>query len=181
MTNTENNYQDNDYSVKSLKVFLKIAGNTGIMNKSTAQAKISTVDIMLIRSGILDESQKADIRKINLEYVFKEFRNLNPDKYPKQHTWGAYCSRVRSSINLFKKHNGQFSNDSPDSSRQTIEESRKPSPKKDIINNNNLFTFDLQIPIRKGEHMVKISSIPNDIGESDIRKISAVILAYANT
>ncbi len=179
MTNTENNYQDNDYSVKSLKVFLKNAGYTGMMNKSTAQAKISTVDIMLIRSGILDESQKADIRKINLKDVFEKFRSLNPDKYPQQHTWGAYCSRVRSSINLFKEHNGKILNDSSDSSRQITEESRKPSPKKDLINNNNLFTFDLQVPVKGGEHMIKIIDIPRDIGSHDIKRISALILALS--
>ncbi len=48
------------------------------------------------------------------------------------------------------------------------------------IDEDNLFTFDLQVPIKNGTHMIKVVGIPKDIKESDLQKVSAVILAYCN-
>jgi hypothetical protein len=84
----------------SLFYFLDFAGGKGLLKKSTAAARRDASKIVL---KILDDSEAADLSKVDLEDVIQRHRNLATGKImPK--TLAAYESRTRIAVRDFLEY-----------------------------------------------------------------------------
>ena len=188
------NYDRSDYSVANLLTFLQKVGDDRIILNTTASAKKAAANIVL-NPKILNESEMADIRSFNVDDALNRFeedyQNKEQPRYP-AHTWQTYRSRVRSSVDMFKKYNQDPSQYPPNSYEPTLarqyNQLNRAKPMPAIIQppsstnqtqDIKISTFDLQVPVKSGEHMIKIVGIPKDIGKSDLTKVSAVLLALS--
>ena len=188
------NYDRNDYSVANLLTFLQKIGDDKIILDTTASAKKAATNIVL-NAKILNESEMADVRTFNVNDALNRFeedyQNNDQPRYP-AHTWQTYRSRVRSSVDMFKKYNQDPSQYPPNSYEPTparrynqlnrgksIFEITQPPSSTNQTQDIKISTFDLQVPVKGGEHMIKIIGIPKDIGSHDIKRISALILALS--
>jgi len=80
--------------------FLEFAGDKGLMKKATAGSYKKACNIIL---GILDETEAADLSKINLEKVILRHRNLAAGKIVPP-TLKAYETRTRAAVNNFLEY-----------------------------------------------------------------------------
>jgi len=81
--------------------FLDFAGSKGLMKKATAGAYKNACGVIL---NILDESEAADLSKIDLESIILRHRNLAAGKIPPK-TLKTYETRVRAAVNNFTEYN----------------------------------------------------------------------------
>ena len=187
----QNHNQGKDYSVDALVNWLDYAISKGLLNRATTTSRKSAVLEVLVNSGIFDDSEKKDVRKLNSDETFTRYIHLNSKKYTPV-TLNNYKSRIKNAIEVFVRYTDNplgFSVNTPKQKKaNTPKPSSKPNtetqralivPPKDEAT-NEVKTFDLPVPIRDGDHMVIISNIPKDIQEEDIKRISAVIRAYSN-
>ncbi len=77
--------------------FLDFAAKNGLMKKATAGAYKTACNIIL---GILDESEAADLSKIDLERVILRHRNLAAGKIPPK-TLKTYETRTSAAVGNF--------------------------------------------------------------------------------
>ena len=77
--------------------FLDFAGEKGLLKKTTAESRKKAVRIVL---GILDDSEAADLSRVDLEDVIHRHRNLATGKIM-PNTLIAYESRTRTAIKDF--------------------------------------------------------------------------------
>ena len=80
--------------------FFDFAAAKGLMNKNTATAYKKACSVIL---KILEETEAADISKIDLEEVIRRHRNLAAGKIPPM-TLKTYEIRVRAAVNNFLKY-----------------------------------------------------------------------------
>ncbi len=192
MENIENDYNTQDYSVQNLLTLITKLGDDAIIGRLTAIGRKSSSNTVFLKRGILEESEKADVRTFDIEEVIQRFKDRCSGDYS-INSLQSHCSHARRSYDLFIKYNGdpsKFPKNSykiTPSRRQRQLNRTSPMPQTASASNNpsqigedDLFTFDLQVPVENGTHMIKIVGIPKNIGKSDIKKISAVILAYSN-
>ena len=183
MANHENNTINTDFSVQALILFLKNASAEKKINPGTASGKRTAINILLIDSGILRGSELHDLNNLDVEDAFNRFDEKYPNSYPKR-TLESYRSHVRSSIKLFFKDHKDSLKQSLNSHNQLNHGDAKPKVTHTRSETNQtqdikITTFDLQVPVKGGEHMITISGIPRNIGSDDIKKVSAVILALS--
>lgn len=94
---TEGNIQ---LSRDSLINFLDFAGEKGLLKKTTAKARKDASKIVL---RILDETEAADLSKVDLESVIQRHRNLATGKIMPR-TLAAYESRTRIAVRDFLEY-----------------------------------------------------------------------------
>ena len=191
MENIENDYNTQDYSVQNLLTLITKLGDDAIIGRLTAIGRKSSSNTVFLKRGILEESEKADVRTFDIEEVIQRFREGCAKDYSAT-SMQSHCSHARRSYTLFLDYNEDPERYPPDSYKIGLPQQRRQiSMQKPLktthalsntsqIDEDNLFTFDLQVPVENGTHMIKIVGIPKNIGKSDIKKISAVILAYSN-
>ncbi len=184
----------NDHSYNSLIAFLDYAIEKGLHPKKTMDAAKHTST--LVFGNILSDEEKKDIRQIDVDTVFQQFRNkgisnLSPDSLR------TYRGRLNSALREFFDYMNDPFHYKPKGRAKTSVKAKtrvkagKPAqqnllteavvalPPKDGTAYQPQ-TFDLPVPIRDGKHMVTISNIPKDIQEEDVKRIAAVIRAYSN-
>ncbi len=177
------------YSVNALVDWMDYAKNSGLMNETTAIVKKVAVLEILVRNDLLQEHEKNDVREIDHNEIFSKYLDIHPNKQNKT-TQNAYKSRLKGSISFFINYTNDPSKFPSNSYKITparrqrqlnrtnpMPQTASASNNTSQINNNNLFTFDLHVPVKGGEQMVTISNIPRDIGKDDIKRISALVLA----
>ncbi len=185
----EYDYDPANYSFDNLKILLLKARAESIMHPLTAESKMSSANTVLIENNLLTESEIADLRTVNIEDVIRKFKETCTDDFT-PNSLQTHCSHARTAVRFLIKFNQNPSAFPPDSytptagrrpkesnNSTTIIQGNHTSQNNTKVSNNNLFTFDLQIPIRAGKHTVTITGLPKDIESKDINKISAVILA----
>jgi hypothetical protein len=80
--------------------FLGFAGEKGLLKKTTASARRDASKIIL---GILDDSEAADLSKVDLEGIIQRHRNLATGKI-RPNTLAAYESRTRTAVSDFLQY-----------------------------------------------------------------------------
>ena len=190
MNNNANDYNTEDYSVQNLLTLIKKMGDDKIIGKLTSIGRRSSSNTVFLANDILEESEKADVRTFDIEKIIQRFRKRCAKDYSPT-SMQSHCSHARRSYALFLDYNEDPERYPPDSYKIGLpQQRRRLSMKRPLktthalsnnnqIDNDNLFTFDLHVPVKGGEHMVTISSIPKDIGSNDIKRISALILALS--
>jgi hypothetical protein len=103
----------------NLIAFFDFAADKGLMNKNTATAYKKASSVIL---KILDESEAADISRIDLEEVIRRHRNLAAGKIPPM-TLKTYEIRVRAAVNNFI----QYTKD-PSSWKPIVKERTRKTP-----------------------------------------------------
>ncbi len=184
MTNHENNTINTDFSVQALILFLKNASAEKNINAGTASGKRTAINILLIDSGILSDSELHDLNNLDVEVAFNRFDERYPNRYPKR-TLESYQSHVRSSIRLFFKHHKDSLKHSLNSHNQLNHGDAMPKVTHARSETNQtqdvkVSTFDVQILIRNKEHTITVLNIPKDIRDKDIKKISELLSIYSD-
>ncbi len=191
MKNATKKYDVLDFSVMNLLTLIKKLGDDKIIGKLTAIGRKSSSNTVFLTSGILTDTEKADVRTFDIEKVIQRFRERCAKDYSTT-SMQSHCSHARRSYTLFLDYNKDPERYPPGSYKIGLSQQRrrismqKPLKTTHALSNtsqideDNLFTFDLQVPIKNGTHMIKVVGIPKDIEESDLQKVSAVILAYCN-
>ncbi len=187
---TQKTYNTEDYGVKNLICFLEKAGTDNLMYYSTAASKKSTIQNILMMGNILSHEEMQDVRLFKSNDILIRYKEKNPNSY-KGSSWQTCCSRVRSSLDFFKKYNAnpeKYPSGSYEinpirrlkqlerASTMYENSSAQPNPNQQHMNGT---TFDAPIPIRGGTQMVIITGLPMDISKEDASKISATVEALA--
>jgi hypothetical protein len=167
--------------------FLDYLANKGLMNRQTVAARKASANKVL---GILDESEAADVSKIDIDAVMDRFLHLHGSNYTPE-TLGVYKSRTKSTIEDFLRYQKDplnfkpgiqttprrpdraKSNASPDSSTnsETTQKIEVEAPPASV----NI----LPIPIRP-DLTIKIQGLPFDLTVSEANKIANVVRAMAS-
>ena len=84
----------------ALLEFLDYLANKGLMNRTTAAARKASANKVL---GILDESEAADVSKLDIDAVMTRFHHLHGANYTPD-TLSVYKSRTKSAIDDFLRY-----------------------------------------------------------------------------
>ena len=99
-----------DLSRDALVNFLNFAGGKGLIKKDTAVSYRNASGIIL---AILDDSEAADLSRIDLEDVIARHRNIAAGKIPPA-TLQSYESRLRTAVKNFLEYSRNPSSWKPD-------------------------------------------------------------------
>mgnify|MGYP001573336483 FL=1 len=184
---------ESKYSAQELYKFLDYASKKGLLKKNTATSrKIASMKIL----EILDDSDKTDLRNIDLDDVFNRFQNRSGSNF-KPESLGVYKSRFKSALDDFMrwsenpsafrpsvKSRTARSGEAQDGQQKNTKAATSSSRKRGSMSRPGVSTdLDVHgvvfpIPIRQGV-VVKIANIPNDLTKEEASKIAAVVHALA--
>ncbi|NVK16912.1 MAG: hypothetical protein HWE35_22285 [Rhodobacteraceae bacterium] len=183
-----------NYSAEELEKFLDHLATKGLMPKPTVVARKGACSKML---SILDDSEKSDVREIDLDELTSRFINLNGTDYTPD-SLKTYKSRVSKSIEDFirykldplgfkvkqpaaKKTNAKQSTETLQA-QPTTTTSLPPSPPtpdtQAAATTNQPSGLTLPIPIRQ-DLVIQVIGLPYDLKQVEAQKIANVILAMA--
>jgi hypothetical protein len=173
----------NGYSADDLQGFLDHAGDKGLMPAATAQAlAVATRNVL----GILSDTEKADLRPLDLDAAIKRFENKRARDFTPT-SLKEYSRRVRRAVELFlswredpanftiktrttsaprKKDKG--SSNSEPAARDTAEQ-----PPDDVAG-----TYRSSVPVRPGL-VVTLVNIPNDLTSAEAERIAGFVRMLA--
>jgi len=182
---------EKDYSLDALNEFFDYAANKGLLKRNTAQSrKIATNKVL----AVLDENEKADLRRIDVDHAFDLFQNRQGTGYTPA-SLRVYQSRVRIALSNFVNYVDNPANFRPSSvprssskikresngNDKAKRESQKVEKRSEITQRQNDHISNeitVPVPLREGL-MVKISSLPSDLTPAEADKVAAIIKAYA--
>jgi hypothetical protein len=171
----------------ALLEFLDYLANKGLMNRTTAAARKAAANNVL---GILDESEAADLSKLDLDAAMARFHHLHGSRYTPE-TLNVYKSRTKSAIDDFLRYQRDPLNFKPGIQLGLRRVERpKPATAKDDAARSETGQANaieappaavniLPIPIRP-DLTVKIQGLPFDLTMSEANKIANVIKAMAS-
>ena len=166
---------ENGFSPTDLIGFLDWSGDKGKIKKNTASAQKAACNQIF---GVLDEEERNDLRKIELDSVFQRYKNLNPTKLTPE-TLKTYRSRVDSAVTSFLSWREDPENWKPGIQERT---SRKKTasllgsvPK---IPTSDAQTLNLPFPVR-GDLTITVLNVPRDLKKNEARRLGAFLEAFA--
>jgi site-specific recombinase XerC len=174
-----------NYSKDALMKFYGYLSSKGLVNQNTVAARKAAANKML---SILDETESADLRSIDIDQVATRFFNLHgKDFTPDSMT--TYKSRLKSGIDDFIKYTTNPASFKPEGSRpraqRKLDNEVKSqnghdgvphvTPPRPDFTDESVFP----IPIRQGL-VVKLIGLPSDLSKKEAQKIANVVLAFAN-
>jgi hypothetical protein len=180
---------DDSRSRENLLSFLDYCKDKGLMKPSTAEARKAAVNQVL---GILNESESADVAKIDVDHLLGRFQNLHGKRYTPD-SLKTYRARVRNSIEEFLRYlqnpmdfqpkGGSSVRKAPNTKGAATQLStRRPVSTEDTVSraaaSPPTSTSTLPIPIRS-DLTVLIHGLPFDLSQPEARKIANVVLAMA--
>lgn len=179
---------DKDYSLDALNKFFDSAAKRGMLKPNTAQSRKLAANKIL---AVLDASEKADLRKVDLEKTFERFQNLQGTEY-KPDSLKVYLSRLRTAVLDFTSHadnpagfkSASTQRASSKGKRGTEGNVTKKVEGGDAIEQSGKYeSHDSQhivvpVPLREGL-TVKISNLPSDLTAAEAGRLAAIIKAYA--
>jgi len=182
---------EKNYSLDALNEFFDYAANKGLLKRNTAQSrKIATNKVL----AVLDEDEKTDLRRINVDHTFDLFQNKQGTDYTPA-SLRVYQSRVRTALSDFINYVDKPANFRPSSVQRSNSkikrennnndnvkrESQKLEKRSEINQRQNDYAsreITVPVPLREGI-MVKISNLPPDLTPTEADKLAAIIKAYA--
>lgn len=166
-----------DFSLDDLLEFLDYAANNGLMKRNTASAQKAACSQVL---GILQDSERSDLRKLDIESAFKRYTNLNPTKL-KPSSLKSYRSRVEKAVTAFLSHRKDPTNWKPavqerrSSRRSGIEGQKQQPPEHSSPTMGSVTrTITLPFPIRE-DLTITISNIPRDLKVAEAKRLAAFL------
>ncbi len=174
-----------DFSKNALMNFFGYLSSKGLVNSNTVAARKAAANKML---SVLDETEAADLRKVNIDRVATQFFHLHGKGFTPD-SMTTYKSRLKSGIEDFIKYTtnpASFKPDAPrprtqngnDSKSQNGSSGETPkSPPHQSPPNVSESVFP--IPIRQNL-VVKLMGLPADLTKKEAQKIANVVLAFAN-
>lgn len=176
-----------EYSFEKLMEFLDYLGNKGLMNKNSVSSRKASCNKML---GILDETEKHDLRHLDLDSIATRFNNLNGMNYSGS-TLRVYKSRTATAIKDFLRFRENPSNFTLETKPRTNSiKFSKPTAKaaetaqevsQSTQHPTSMLTPDtISIPIAiRSNCIVQVNGLPIDMSKAEAQKIANVILAMA--
>jgi len=183
---------DKDYSLDAFNRFFNHIASKGMINPNTAQSrKAATNKIM----GILDDSERKDLRNVVLQDAFDRFQNLEGMKYTTD-SLQVYLSRARTALSdfiayvdnpsSFRPATSLRSNSKPKSEAKNGDGERKRQEKRNMMSSGVDESDSYQdikhiiVPVPLRENLtVKISNLPADLTQVEAERLAAIIKAYA--
>jgi len=174
----------NAYSADDLLGFLDHAGDKGLMPAATSQAlAVATRNVL----GILSDTEKADLRQLDLDAAIKRFTNKRAKDFNPS-SLKEYGRRIRRAVDLFlswrddpanftvktrtttgpRKRDMELRRDEP----MTRETSTEQAP------NEVAGTYRSAIPIRPGL-VVTLVNVPNDLTSAEAERIAGFVRMLA--
>ena len=176
-----------DYSRTAVLEFLDYLSRKGLMNRTTAAARKAAVNKVL---GILDQSEAADVSRLDIDEVMSRFHHLAGPKYTPA-SLSAYKGRVTSAIDDFLRYQKDPLNFKP-AIQTPKHRSERPktvvggeAPARPERNPKNIVEAPpsavniIPIPIRP-DLTIKIQGLPFDLTTAEANKIANVIKAMAS-
>jgi hypothetical protein len=188
-----------NHSATAFLKFLDYVGERNLMKRNTVDSWRTASQKVL---DALDESDKEDLRTLNVEQAVSRFENKAAGNY-KPESLRVYKGRFSAALNHFLKWSDDpsgfkvsignragkakakppLSKDGASKGISTVRNTASPSRNSEgqsaaaeaLMNVDSLV---LPIPLRPGV-LVKVFGIPTDLSEAEARKITAVISAYA--
>ena len=182
---------DNDYSLDALAAFLDYTAEKGLIKRNTATARKRAALKIL---AVLEDSEKRDLRDIDVDHTFDRFTNLQGTEF-KPDSLKVFKSRLRSALTDFFAYVESPSTFKPSGAqRNTIKRSKAKASnsaqnkqvetesttvkKEEYPGAHSPQHLVIPIPLRDGL-TVKIHNIPADLSKQESEKIAAIIKAYA--
>lgn len=180
----------NGYSATEFIEFIDYLSEKGLLKKATASARKAAATAFL---DILDESEKIDIRAIDLDSLAIRFANLQGSKFTPQ-SLTTYKSRYNSAYKDFIAYRDNPLGFTPNISQRKKRGKATPTPQPPtteqpakmmpgietptVTPNLSGDTIIFPIPIRKGV-IVKVGGLPVDLTTVEAEKIADVVKALA--
>ena len=178
-----------DYSYAALVRFLEYAASKGILNQATARTRRVAVNKVL---SLADDTEKADLRTLNMEDVYVRFVNLNKT-YFKPESLSIYKSRCMSALSDFLKwveSPSTFRTDTRPRQQRILSQSQ-PDNQGDALQGRDPSNFlsnyagsprgadaiNFQVSLNNQSVLVQISNIPLDLKRGEAARIKSVILS----
>lgn len=182
-----------EYSAAELQSFLEWGIEKGLLKQATGDSRRSAAQKVL---NALDESEREDLRGIDVESTFARFINKNAKSFTPQ-SLATYKSRFQAALEDFLRYkenpttfrfDGQRrGRSSPTETQDNKKASAKRKPRTSAEPDKSdrapsapppVSEVVFPIPIREGV-IVRIHNIPNNLTKAEAQRISAVILALA--
>jgi len=184
---------EKNYSLDALTDFLDYTADKGLVKKNTASSrKRAALQIL----AVLDDSEKSDLRNVDVEHAFERFSNLKGRDF-KPASLQVFKSRLRSALTDFFAYVDNPASFKPSGMQRSGQRTRTRSPLKSSIQEKTASDpaeeqaeddvekgtqaaphLVIPIPLRNGL-TVKIHNVPADLSKLKAEKIAAIIKAYA--
>lgn len=177
-----------EYSAQALLSFLDYLAEKGLVKKATIVARKAAVNNVL---AILDEEERSDLRKLDVDAVAHRFSTLRGSKYSPQ-SLKEYRVRLRNSLSDFLRYKENPANFKTSVPARALPSKRGTKPatslSPDVLVPHRTHqtspptdsTFNVPVPIRPGV-IVQINGIPTDLTKLEAAKIANVISAMASS
>lgn len=182
---------EKNYSLDALAEFLDYAAEKGLIKGNTATSrKRAALQIL----AVLDDSEKNDLRGVDVEHAFERFSNLKGKDF-KPASLQVFKSRLRSALTDFFAYVDNPAGFKPSGAQRSSSSTRsrvKPNTRKAPTSDSAVEQANeseehasqavphliIPIPLRDGL-TVKIHNIPADLSKLEAEKIAAIVRAYA--
>ena len=180
---------DKNYSLDAFNRFFDHAAEKGLLKRNTAQSRKAATNKVL---AVLEQSELADLRSIDLDQAFDRFQNLQGMQY-KPDSLQVYLSRARTAVSDFISYvdnPSSFKSAKPQraSSKSNSEAgaSKKKKPKQgvtegdgtDLDKHHDSKHVIVPVPLRENL-TVKITNLPVDLTPAEADRLAAIVKAYA--
>lgn len=182
---------EKNYSLDALAEFLDYAAKKGLIKKNTATSRKRAALKIL---AVLEDSEKHDLREVDVEHAFERFSNLNGKEF-KPASLQVFKSRLRSALTDFFAYVDNPAGFKPSGVQRSSPRTRtrlKPGVQEETPVQSSGEQMEepsepishsaphliIPIPLRDGL-TVKIHNIPADLSTLEAEKIAAIVRAYA--
>ncbi|MDO8358834.1 MAG: hypothetical protein Q7T08_02195 [Devosia sp.] len=174
-----------EYSAQALLDFLDYLAVKGLVKKGTVTARKAAVNNML---AVLDDSERADLRKLDVDVLSSRFSTLHGSRYSPQ-SLKEYRVRLRNSLIDFLRYKENPANFKVSTGQRIVLRKKPASPPVSAPSVANkapenseaiVSTFNVPIPVRPGV-LVQLNGIPTDLTRSEATKIANVVMAMATS
>jgi hypothetical protein len=159
-------------------------GRKGMIPANTASARKAAANKVL---ALLSEEEAQDVTTLDVDETIRRFGNKFRAEYTPE-SLQSYASRLRSSIDDFKRHCDDPLSFKPGIARRLPRKSREPgSATRDITVTGNPGSSQLRpiaaaqiLPIAvRPDLVVQIAGLPHDLTTAEAQRIANIILAHA--
>ncbi len=178
---------EKDYSATAFFEFMDYLGAKGILKQNTAASRKAAGAKML---EILEEDEKQDLRKIDVNELHSRFANIAGMKYT-QASLKVYKSRFKRARQDFIRFVDNPSGFKPSvSERETSSNNSGTKPKKKGKKTTGSakvttapspgFREPLVVPVPiRSDVTVEIHNLPDDLSEAEAARVAAIVQAFA--
>jgi hypothetical protein len=171
-------------SKADLLKFLDNMGRKGMIPANTASARKAAANKVL---ATLSEEEVQDVTAIDVDETIRRFGNRFRAEYTPE-SLQSYASRLRSSIDDFKRHCDNPLNFKPGATRRVL---RRPSRDGTAASAASELSNQTSAPLRpiaaaqilpiavRPDLVVQVAGLPHDLTKAEAQRIANIILAHA--